>query len=134
MVRSTWSPLVMRTEPAGLSRSAVSASSSDSISSKRFPMACSNRSPAGVGDTLRVVRVSSRISSRSSNALIAWLSADWVTPSTAPARVKLPSRATVTKASKSLRLRLAMGPVWHSSLISAANRAYKINHLIKEMR
>ena len=49
-----WSPLVMRTVPAGLSRSALNASNSDSISSKRWPMACNNRSPAGVGDTLRV--------------------------------------------------------------------------------
>lgn len=34
--------------------------------------------------------------------------AGWVTPSWAAARVKLPSRTTVTKESQSLRLRLAM--------------------------
>jgi len=98
----------MRTVPEGLSRSSVSASSSDSISSKRCPMACSRRSPAAVGETLRVVRVSSRICSRASRPLIAWLSADCVTPSRAAARVKLPSRAIVTKERRSLRLRLAM--------------------------
>ena len=71
-------------------------------------MACISRSPAAVGETLRVVRGSRRICSRSSSARTVWLSADWVTPSAAAARVKLPSRATVTKASRSLRLRLAM--------------------------
>ena len=71
-------------------------------------MAFSSRSPAAVGETLRVVRVSRRISSRASRPLTAWLSADWVTPSNAAARVKLPSRATVTKDRRSLRLRLTM--------------------------
>src|SRR5690606_33350508 len=59
-------------------------------------------------ETLRVVRVSRRMSSRSSSPRIVWLNADWVTPSTFAARVKLPSRATVTNASKSLRLRRAI--------------------------
>ena len=66
-MRSTLSPQVMRTVPAGLSRSAVSASSSASISSKRWPIACARRSPAAVGATLRVVRVRRRICSRSSS-------------------------------------------------------------------
>jgi len=96
------------TVPAGLSRSSVSASSSASISSKRCPIACIRRSPAAVGATLRVVRVSSRICSRSSRPRMAWLNADWVTPSVPAALVKLPSRATVTKASRSLRLRRAI--------------------------
>ncbi len=46
--------------PAGLSRSSLSAASSASISSKRGPTLRSRRSPASVGATLRVVRVSSR--------------------------------------------------------------------------
>jgi hypothetical protein len=37
-----------------------------------------------------------------------WLSADWVTPSLAAARVKLRSRATATKTRMSLRLSRAM--------------------------
>ncbi len=108
VVFSTFGPQVIRTIPAGLSRSAVSMSNSASISSMRWPTDCSRRSPAAVTDTLRVVRVSRRICIRSSNPEIAWLSAGWVTPSCAAARVKLPSRATVMKESKSLRLRLAM--------------------------
>ena len=47
-VRSTLSPQVMRTVPAGLSRSSVSASSSASISSKRWPIAL-RQSLAGRG-------------------------------------------------------------------------------------
>ena len=41
----------------------------------------SRRSPAGVGDTLRVVRFSRRMPSRVSKPLIVWLSADCDTPS-----------------------------------------------------
>ena len=70
---------------------------------------CINRSPAGVGDTLRVVRVSRRICSLSSSPRIAWLNADCVTPSTAAARVKLPSRPTVTNARRSSKFRRATG-------------------------
>ncbi|MFT3760990.1 MAG: hypothetical protein QM748_19590 [Thauera sp.] len=108
VVLSTWSPQVMRTVPEGLSRNSESTSSSASISSKRCPMACNSRSPAAVGETLRVVRVSRRISSLASRPLMAWLKADCVTPSSAAARVKLPSRATVTNDRRSLRLRLTM--------------------------
>ena len=93
---------VMRTVPAGLSRSSVKASSSASISSKRLPMASNSRSPAGVGETLRVVRVSKRMPRRSSKPRMVWLSADWETPIWAAARVKLPSLATVRKAIRSL--------------------------------
>ena len=50
---------VMRTVPAGLSRSALIAEISLSISSNRGPIRSSRRSPASVSDTLRVVRVSS---------------------------------------------------------------------------
>ena len=65
-------------------------------------------SPAAVGETLRVVRVSKRICRRASRPLIDWLNADCVTPSWAAARVKVPSRATATKDRRSLRLRLIM--------------------------
>jgi hypothetical protein len=43
--------------PAGFSRSSLKAASSASISSNRGPRLCSRRSPASVGETLRVVRV-----------------------------------------------------------------------------
>ncbi|CCJ94731.1 hypothetical protein BN130_2799 [Cronobacter malonaticus 507] len=58
-----------------------------------------------MSEMLRVVRVSRRSFSRFSSPAIAWLSADCVTPSCAAARVKLPSRATVTKENRSFRLR-----------------------------
>ena len=64
----------------------------------------SSRSPASVGDTLRVVRVSSRTPSRASSPRMVWLSADCETPSFAAALVKLRSRATATKARRSSRL------------------------------
>ena len=70
------SPAVMRMEPAGFSRSSLSAASSNSISSKRGPTVRSRRSPASVGATLRVVRVSSRSPSRVSRPRTVWLSAD----------------------------------------------------------
>ena len=53
----------------------------------------SRRSPASVGETLRVVRVSSRSPSRASSPRMVWLSADCETPSLAAALVKLRSRA-----------------------------------------
>ena len=81
----------MRMVPAGLSRSSLSAASSASISSSRGPSVRSRRSPASVGATLRVVRVSSRRPSRSSSPRMVWLSADCETPSFAAARVKLRS-------------------------------------------
>jgi len=56
-----------------------------------------------VGATLRVVRVSSLRPSLVSSARIVWLKADWDTPSCAAARVKLRSRATAMKASRSLK-------------------------------
>lgn len=64
-------------------------------------MDCSSRSPASVGETLRVVRVSSRMPSRVSSARTVWLSAEGDTPSCAAAQVKLRSRATARKARRS---------------------------------
>jgi hypothetical protein len=61
------------------------------------------RSPASVGDTLRVVRVSRRSPMRSSSWRIDWLSADCETPSLAAARVKLRSRATMAKVARTLK-------------------------------
>ena len=54
------------------------------------------------GVTLRVVRFKRRTPIRSSRFLMIWLSADWVMPSFAAARVKLRSRATARKATRSL--------------------------------
>lgn len=98
-----WSCAVMRTVPAGLSRIALSDSSSCAISCSRGASVFSSRAPASVTETLRVVRVSSRTPSRASSASIEWLSAERETPICAAARVKLRSRATTTKACRSLR-------------------------------
>jgi hypothetical protein len=94
---------VIRMVPAGLSRSALSAANSASISAKRGPRERSRRSPASVGATLRVVRISSRRPSRASRPRMVWLSAGCDTPSWAAARVKLRSRATARNAAKSCR-------------------------------
>ena len=80
------------------------AASSASISSKRGAIVRRRRSPASVGATLRVVRVKSRIPSRSSRFRTVWLSADGETRSFAAARVKLRSRATAPNATRSLKL------------------------------
>jgi hypothetical protein len=68
--RAARSPAVIRKLPAGLSRSSFSAAMAASTSSKRGPSVRSNRPPASVGDTLRVVRVSSGMPSRSSSVFI----------------------------------------------------------------
>ena len=91
----------MRMVPAGFSRNSPSAASSASMPSKCGPMRASSRSPASVGATLRVVRVSSRTPRRSSSPAMVWLSADCDTPSPAAARVKLRARATAKKAVRS---------------------------------
>jgi len=59
-------PLI-RTVPAGFSLSSLTAASSASISSSRGATVCSRRSPASVSETLRVVRVRSRMPSRASS-------------------------------------------------------------------
>ena len=53
-------PAVMRMVPPGLSRSSFRAVSSACMSSNFGPTARRSRSPASVGATLRVVRVSNR--------------------------------------------------------------------------
>src|SRR3546814_12757696 len=58
-------------------------------------------SPASVNATLRVVRLTSRRSRRSSNARSLWLSADGVTPSSSAARRKLLCRAIAKKVARS---------------------------------
>ena len=60
-------------------------------------MSCS---PASVGDTLRVVRESSRTPIRSSSPRIAWLSAEGETPRRFAAFVKLRSSATARNADR----------------------------------
>src|SRR3954452_6913209 len=93
---------VMRIVPVGFSPISLTAAISASISSSRGPTVCISRSPASVGETLRVVRVSSRTPRRVSSARMVWLSADWEIPSLAAARVKLRSCATARNASRSL--------------------------------
>ena len=61
-----------------------------------------------VAETLRVVRVSRRTPSRSSSLRMVWLSAEGETPSCAAARVKLRSRATWRKATRSLMVSRAL--------------------------
>jgi len=58
-----------------------------------------NRSPASVRPTLRVVRMNSAAPIRASSVRIAWLTADGVTPSAAAALRKLRWLATARKAS-----------------------------------
>ena len=81
-------------EPEGLSRNAISAAISASISSIRGASDPCNRSPASVSATLTVVRVRSRMPIRASSPLIVWLSVDCAMPSFAAALVKLRSPAT----------------------------------------
>jgi hypothetical protein len=66
---------VIRILPAGLAAVHL-APSSASISSNRWPRLWRRRSPAPVGETVRVVRVSSLRPNRSSSPRIVWLSAD----------------------------------------------------------
>jgi len=118
------SPATMRIAPAGLSRLLRSAVSSCSISSRcglRREKSCS---PAGVGTTLRVVRVNRRTSNRASSLRIAWLSADCETPSCAAARVKLRSRATTIKESRSLKLSFSIAVLF----MSFSHVSYLIMH------
>ena len=100
---SAWSESVILTVPEGLSRKAIRASISASISAMRGARDCRSRSPASVGATFRVVRVSSRRPMRSSRRLIVWLSVDCAMPSFAAAFVKLRSLATTRNHSKSLK-------------------------------
>jgi hypothetical protein len=64
-------------------------------------MDCSSLSPAGVGETLRVVLASSLTPSLSSNPRMAWLNAEGEIPREAATLVKLRSRATAAKAIRS---------------------------------
>ena len=82
--------------------------SSTSISSNRGANVWIRRSPAAVGDTLRLVRVSRRSPRRVSRAGILCLSADCETPIGLAAPVKLRSRATATKANRSLKSSLGI--------------------------
>ena len=95
------SEVVMRIVPAGLTRSSLSEASPTAMVSSAGPSAFSSCSPACVGATRRVVRVSRRTPSRVSSRRTVWLSADWEVPSLAAARVKLCSSATVAKAFRS---------------------------------
>ena len=67
-------------------------------------MRATNCSPASVNETLRVVRLNSRMPRRASTAAIGWLSAEGDIPSSAAAARKLLVRASATTASYSLAL------------------------------
>ena len=73
------------------------------ISAKITWVLCRSCVPAGVIRTLRPIRSKSLQPRSLSSALIAWLTADWVNPSSLAACVKLSTRANVAKAN-SLRL------------------------------
>ncbi|MNN69571.1 hypothetical protein D3C81_1853650 [compost metagenome] len=92
----------IRSVPAGRSRRSPSASTLAPMASKCGAMERISRSPASVGETLRVVRASSRMPRRSSSNRIEWLSAEAVTPRRTAALVKLCSCATARKAWRSL--------------------------------
>src|SRR5215213_11077576 len=106
---SAWSESVILTVPEGLSRNAIRAAMSASISAMRGPRDCRKRSPASVGATLRVVRVSSLRPMRSSRRLMVWLSVDCAIPSFAAALVKLRSLATTRNHNRSLKSAFATG-------------------------
>ena len=91
------SPAVMRSLPAGLSRYSLSKPSSVWISSNLGATTRSKRSPASVGDTLRVVRASNRTPRCFSRLRMVRLTAGCDMPSFAAARVKLRSCATTVK-------------------------------------
>ena len=69
-----------------------------------------------VGDTLRVVRVRSRTPRRASSSRMVWLSADCETPSFAAAFVKLRSRPTAMKATRSSRFPRCIYGLAHKSM------------------
>jgi hypothetical protein len=75
-----------RSVPAGLPRKLLRSSSASSISRNAGLIRENSRSPASVSATLRVVRLISRRSSRSSMLRSAWLSAEAETPSSVAAR------------------------------------------------
>ena len=62
------------------------------------PMDCISRSPAWVGETLRVERFKIGCQGALPSPRMVWLRADWETPSWAAALVKLRWRATARKA------------------------------------
>ena len=114
---------VIRTVPAGFSRNSRTAETSASISSKRGPMVCSRRSPASVGATLRVVRVSSRTPRRASSSRMVWLREDCDMPSCAAARVKLRACQRLGKPEGHRGCRAAFIALRHKSFrIIAASR------------
>ena len=92
---------MIRTVPAGLSRKAMSAAISASISAMRGASDWNRRSPASVGATLRVVRVSRRMPSRASSRLIVWLSVDCDVPKLRRGLGEAPLLATARNHSKS---------------------------------
>jgi hypothetical protein len=77
-----------RSVPAGLPRKLLRSSSASSISRNAGLIRENSRSPASVSATLRVVRLISRRSSRSSILRSAWLSAEAETPSSVAAARK----------------------------------------------
>lgn len=80
------------------------------------------RSPASVGATLRVVRMSSRIPIRASSRLMVWLRVDWAIPSFAAALVKLRSSATARNHRRSLNCSLAIERLLATAKIYGAGR------------
>ena len=90
-----------RSVPAGLPRKLLRSSSASSISRNAGLIRENSRSPASVSATLRVVRLISRRSSRSSMLRSAWLSADADTPSSVAAARKLRCRAIARKVARS---------------------------------
>src|ERR1700761_8784252 len=99
----------MRNRPLGSPRSSATPSSAASRLRKAGERRSSSLSPASVRETLRVVRLKRRTPSVLSSPMIAWLSAEREMPSAPAAFWKLRCRASVTRASSSLRDGLAIG-------------------------
>jgi hypothetical protein len=101
--RAALTGTLRRSEPAGLSRKPFTTSMAASTSVNAGPSRSSRRSPASVGATLRVVRLSNLTPSCASRRRTASLRPDALLPlARAPSRKPL-ARATATKAFKSPR-------------------------------
>lgn len=104
MKRATALGTLSRKVPVGLSRKAFTASSAPSTSASTGARRSMSRSPASVGVTLRVVRLSRRTPIRASSRRTAVLRAEGDTPRATAAPRKPRARATAMKASRSERL------------------------------
>src|SRR5580658_11017039 len=98
----------MRREPHGRSPKEATSSSAVCRSCRVGPRRANNRSPASVGATLRVVRLSRRTPRLRSSVRITWLSDEADRPSSSAAFLKLRWAETAAKAFRSLSVGAAI--------------------------